>query len=479
MGAQTLLLQGVAIVTQLLLARLILPEFFGVIAIAATVQTVAAVLVASGLGTAVVRMPELGRPQLVTATRLNVAFGLVVAAIVLLSTPVLASAFDQPLLAQVLPVYAAVVALTGLQVVPLAHLQRVMDFKSVFLIQLPATVVGAIVALAIAFVSPSIWALAAQPLVTAVVVTVLLLVQRRVTLRGPGDREAAGPLLRFGLPLAGSGILDAVWAGLPAVVIVATLGPAVGGVYFVADRLKTAVVLVFFQTISTVALPALAAASAADRLLAAIREATRVSTAVLIPALLVIATQTGNAFGLFLGPEWAQGAQFAAIMFIGALMYPSNALSISVMSVRGRSGLILVLEIVKRAAALVVLLLFLPLGVDAYLWAMAVLALVAYFPNSWYAVRHVGYRYRDQLRDVAGPAIAGVLAAAALVAIDRLTNLPAAVVLFALAPVTLIAAWALLVLVDPTLRRDAAGLRALSARRAPAPPLPGEDGVQP
>jgi PST family polysaccharide transporter len=404
----------------------------------------------------------LSRRDRLTAWWLNVGVALVIAVLLVATAPVLGAALGQPEVAQVLPLYALTLVIASMSSVPLALLQRRMSFGVRAAITLPATCAGAVASIGIALVWPSVWALAAQPLVAAAVTLGILLVRGDVSARLAFDRAAARRMLRFGVPLAGSAMIGVLWEGLPAIILVGTAGAAAAGVYFVADRLRKAIITAVFSALTAVAFPAFSrVAHDRERFGAYVRRAVRASVALSAPVFLIAATQAHNAFELFLGREWQQGASYLSIMLLSAVMYPLNSVNISAMQAAGTTALIFWLEAVKRLLALGALIWALPYGVEAFLWVMLGLAVISYIPNSWFVASRLGYRYTTQLGDVSVPLLIAGVVSGALAALDRVIEVPPAVEIFVFAPVAwLIATGAILAVCG-----DVRGLLVRAGRR--------------
>lgn len=455
-ASQTLLLQGLALVTQLVLAHLLEPRFFGVIAVAATISAVCATLADSGLSSAVIRAPSLSRRDLETAWWLNVALGTVLGLALIGLSPLIGLLVGQGQLTEILPLYSITIVISAATSVPLALIQRRMAFHTQLAVTIPASAVGAAAAIAVAWFSPSVFALAIQPLVAAITTAAVLGFMRAYIIGFHFSRSSARAMLNFGLPLAGSSTIDTLWNGLPAVYIAAVVGAAPAGIYFMADRLRGALVTTVFNAISSVTFPALSTVSHDNkRFVSYIRSAIRASSALCAPVFLVVAVQAENVFALLLGRDWTGGAVYLTVMMIGSLMYPPNSVNIAVMKAAGESKLIFLLEVAKKGVVLGLLVFVLPLGILPYLWAMVLFGIFAYIPNSWFVSHSVGYRYRDQLADICLPSLIGAVPASILWAVGAVTNPSPAVAVFVLSPLAILAGWAGTVATTPSLRRMA------------------------
>ncbi|GAA3763542.1 hypothetical protein GCM10022240_14870 [Microbacterium kribbense] len=424
------------------------------IAVAATVSAVCTALVDSGLSAAVIRAPTLTRIDLETAWWLNMGLAAIFGGGLIALGPAIGLLVGKGELVDVLPLYALTVVVTAAASVPLALIQRRMAFRTRLWITLPASALGAMAAIGFAVVSPSVFALAMQPLVAGIVTVVILGFMRAHIVGFHFDRRAARMMLSFGLPLAGSSTIDTLWNGLPAVYIAAALGVTPAGIYFMADRLRNALVMTVFSAVATVAFPAFSTVAHDRRqFVSYIRSAIRASAALSAPVFLIVAVQAQNIFKLILGPEWSHGALYLSVMMVGAIMYPPNSVNIAAMKAAGRTKLILLLEVGKKVVVLALLVAVLPMGLVPYLWAMVAFGVVAYIPNSWFVSNSLDYRYRDQVADIGLPGIIGAAVAAILWGVCVSFSIPPAVAVFILSPLAIGVGWSGTLAITPSLRR--------------------------
>ena len=151
--------QALSLLTMLLLARLLAPDDFGVVALALALLAVAQIAQESGLGAALI----VYRGELRRAAACVLVFSPLVAlllyAVFFVGAPFAADFFDEPSLTSVLRVMALVLVLRGLTVMPLALLERSMRFGPITAVELSAGVAQAAAAIALAFAGAGVWSL--------------------------------------------------------------------------------------------------------------------------------------------------------------------------------------------------------------------------------------------------------------------------------------------------------------------------------
>lgn len=229
---------ALSLVTTIVLARLLVPTDFGLVALTLTVLAVAHLAQESGLGAALV----VHRGNLRTAAASAAIFsplvgcGLYVAAF--LTAPLFADVFDEPRLATVLRVTAVTLVVRGLTIMPLALLQRDMRFGAITAIELTGGLAQASTAVALAFADAGVWSLVGGQL--ALTVAQLVLAWWFVPIRpSPFEarRETLRELMRYGRHVGIANIVNYGNTSSEGIVIGRVLGAAPLGLYTLASRL--------------------------------------------------------------------------------------------------------------------------------------------------------------------------------------------------------------------------------------------------
>ncbi|NMH59058.1 lipopolysaccharide biosynthesis protein [Alteromonas ponticola] len=158
--------QGVSIVVGILLARLLLPEDFGLIAICVIFSGLGTLLTDFGLTSALIQRQKLENSMLNSIFWLNTCFSIVIYLVVVSFAGPISGYFDQPQLSELLPLVMLTVVMGGLASVPNAILSKTLDFKSISVGSLVSVLLSAVIALTMAFNDYGVYALVAQQLAT-------------------------------------------------------------------------------------------------------------------------------------------------------------------------------------------------------------------------------------------------------------------------------------------------------------------------
>ena len=150
---------GVNFFVQILLARVIAPENFGIVATVAILLQILSVLVEGGLGTALVQRQQITRTDISTAFYMNLCISLTVMIGLILGAPSIAAYFREPALEEILPVLALVLCISAAGQAQLQMLIKRLDFQKLTWISFPSTIASSIIAIALALYGFEIWSL--------------------------------------------------------------------------------------------------------------------------------------------------------------------------------------------------------------------------------------------------------------------------------------------------------------------------------
>jgi len=456
-------------VTTLVMARLLVPEDFGVVAVGLAIVSFLEVALDLGVGSALVYEQERGITRRVqTAFTLNVAIAAACTLVGVLTAPLVARVFDvqDTTLLQVLFLYFL---LRGLVQVPDAVLRRDLAFKRRALIEVSRAVVRGGVSIALAATGAGPWALVAGILASEAVGVVLTWVSVRFVPALAFDRSAARTLLGFGSAVLSLKVLGAVSENADYFIIGAQLGTAALGVYTLAYRIPEIALANVFWIFSSVAFSIYARARSEDlsELRTAVLRAMRLITLFAFPAGAGIAVVSTSLTPALLGPGWDAAA--APMAFIALSMAASSVgyASGDVFPAVGRPGLLI--KIVGPTTAVKVggLLLAAPYGLTAMAATACGLSIVFASIRLVVVDRLLRLRLTTSLAAMSPGFVAAVGAVLGALPVVLLRPVGAVTLVAAVAAGVLGAATLLVLFCRPALR-DLRQLLAAMRRRSPA-----------
>jgi O-antigen/teichoic acid export membrane protein len=230
-------MQALSLLSAIVLARLLVPNDFGVFALALSLLAVAYLAQESGLGAALVVHRDDMRPAAASAAIFSPVVALALYAAAFVCAPLFADVFDAPSLTSVLRVMSLVLVVRGFTIVPLALLQREMRFGAVTVVELGGGITQAACAIGLGLAGAGVWSLVAGQLGLAV--AQLVIAWWYTPLRpSPFEarRDTLRQLMRFGRHVGLANIVNYGIVSSEGIIVGRVLGTTPLGYYAVAAR---------------------------------------------------------------------------------------------------------------------------------------------------------------------------------------------------------------------------------------------------
>lgn len=408
---EQLLRRGVSIIVTLLLARFLVPEDFGLLAMMTVFIAIATALMDSGIKQAVIRKLNPDAAYFSTAFYTNLALGAIAYILLFAAAPFIANFYEEPRLTLLIRVAGVAVLINAFQVIQVAMLSRDLNFKLQMNATVPAALISGLVAVVLAYLGFGVWALVTQTLLSALLVVAVYWWIQPWRPSAVFDVTAMKEMYSFGYKLFLSGILQAISKNIYVLVIAKVFSAGVAGLYFFSERIKSLVITQLVLSVQKATYPALATLQEDNRKLKnGYRNVMRVTTFLLFPVMLLMAALAEPLFELLFPERWLPAVTYLQLMCVVGILYPIHSINLNILKVKGRSDLVLWLEIFKKTTLFLVLFFSYRYGVIGIIIGQGVQSVISYLPNSYFSKQLIGYSVKDQLIDIA-PAlgIAGIV----------------------------------------------------------------------
>jgi lipopolysaccharide exporter len=334
--------RGVALLAQLALARLLVPEDFGVIALANTTTLLLDYLRGLGLASTLILRHDLSRRAQGTALTLMIAVSVVMALVGTALAPAIADLFDEETLTGVLRILAISVALGGLIAFGEAQLQKHLKFKERFIAMSTQALVYAAVSVGLAAAGLGVWSLAIGQVamaITATLVTTYLSWQYWVAPRW--NTTDAGDLLATSGGFLAQVLVSFVHRNTDYVVVGKILNANELGFYYNAYRLAEIPYAAISDPVSRVTFAAFAGMQARGE---DIREAylsvLRLIAVISCPLGVVLSGAAGPFTVVVLGDKWRPMIPVLTVLGLWALVRPLHNTAAWLLNSSGAPGVL-------------------------------------------------------------------------------------------------------------------------------------------
>lgn len=362
---------GVQLVSLVLLARLLDPQDFGLVAMATAVTGLAAVIGDFGLSLAALQAETLDQRQRSNLFWLNTALGVVIGAIVMAAAPAIAALYGDQRIVPVVVALGVVFVLNGLAVQFSVELNRTSRFGTLGGAELAAQAGGLVLAIAAAVAGLGYWSLVVQQIGVALILLAVVVPAARWLPTRPARGAGTRALLTFGRDTFAVQVTNYVTSNLDTVLIGRVFGSVVLGLYNRAFLIVMLPVQQIAAPLTRVFLPRLSRLGD-NEFLAMLERLQRLVIYALLTPLSLAAAVAAPALAVVLGPEWASAGPLLQVLAIGGAFQSAGFVYYWAFLARKRTGDLFRSELLGR---LVMVVLMFALVGSGPIWVAASVAL--------------------------------------------------------------------------------------------------------
>lgn len=395
--------QGVQFVVAIILARLLAPADFGLIALVTVFVMIANVFVQSGLNTALIQKKNADNLDFSTVFYSSLALATVLYLGLFFGAPLIAKFYNNQVeLISVIRVLGLMLPLGALNSIQEAYVARNMMFKKLFYRSVGAIIPAGIIGVVCAYLGFGIWSLVAQQLLNALLICVIMwfTVKWRPSLSFSFERWKR--LFSFGWKLLCSALLDTFYRNIRDLVIGKLFTPTDLGFYNRGDQFPKIIIANINSSIQSVLLPSLSTVQDDRvRLKSLARRSIKTSSFLILPMMTGLAAIAKPLTLVVLGEKWLPAVPFIQICCFSYAFWPIHTTNLSAINAVGRSDVFLKLEIIKKCYGLAVLALAIwlfrsPIGIAM---SAAITAPLGSFVNAYPNKKLLNYGFIEQMKD--------------------------------------------------------------------------------
>ena len=393
--------QGIQFIVTIVLARLLLPEEYGLIVLVMIFITVAGVFVQSGFNTGLIQKKDADETDFSSVFYLSIFIASLLYIILFLISPNLAAFFGEPDLITVLRVLSLTLFFGAINSIQIAVISRNMQFKKLFFSSIGAIILSGAVGIIMAFNSFGVWALVSQQLTNQLVVTLILWFTVKWRPQLIFSTERIKNLFSFGWKLLVSGLIDTLYRNMQSLFIGKMFNSEILGFYNRGEQFPNLIVSNIDGSIQSVMLPTLAShQNNKIRVKEIVRRSIVTSSFIVFPLMMGLAAIAEPLVEILLTEKWLPAVPFLQIFCATYALWPIHTANLQVINALGRSDIFLKLEVVKKILGLIILVISIPFGVYAMALGVLVIGIISTFINAYPSLKLINYSYKEQLLDI-------------------------------------------------------------------------------
>lgn len=417
--AQQFSVQGISFIVSIILARLLLPAEFGLIAMISVFVGLGNALISGGMTQSLVRTEKLDDDDFSTVFYFNLGVSILIYLVIFAVAPYIADFYKQELLINILRVYSVVFVIDAFSAIQVTRLTKSLNFKSQMKVAVPSLIISSIVGVSMALYGYGVWSLVGAAIVKSFFNSAQYWYWSswRPVMRF--RMEKFRQHFNYGFRIMISSVLDIIYNNAYTIIIGKFFLPAQVGFYNRADTLKQLPVDNLSNMVFKVAFPLFSAMQHDEvRLKSAYKKIMQMLIYLVAPILLIMAFLAEPLFRFLFTEKWLPAVPYFQILCINGLLYPIHSYNLIILKVKGRTDLFLKLEIVKKIIITIVIVISMQFGIYGLLYGSVISSVLCFFVNTHYSGKFLDYPAISQIVDIVPMLFLGLLAGLVAFAVD-------------------------------------------------------------
>ena len=392
--------KAINFLVQIVLARLVAPEEFGLLGMILIFNAVGNSLSDSGMSQSLIRSDNPDEKDFSTVFSLNFGISVVLYIIFWILAPYISEFYNQPKLIGLIRIYSIQIIINSFFTIQKTRLTHELNFKYQMKAELPALILAGVTGICLAYLNYGVWALVYMELTLGLALTSIYFFQTRwlptITLNRAKFKEH----FHFGYKIALSGIISRIVTNIFPMIIGRYFSAAMVGFYTRASTMKDFPVATISNTLDRVIYPVFAKIKNDEKHLKVAYQRTQILVLSILSSLMLALILTAEPlFGFLLGDKWLPAVPYFQLLCITGIFYPINKYNSNLLKVKGRTDLYLKMAVITNVTLILGITFTVRYGIIPLILAQVVNSLISVIINIYYANKFVNYPFKEQFLD--------------------------------------------------------------------------------
>lgn len=393
--------QGVKLLVELVLARILLPDDYGVVAIVTVLITIFNVFVDSGFANALIQKIDADELDFSSVFWFNIIWCLILYVILYFIAPLIAFFYGNSDLVAIIRVLGIQIIISGVKNVEQAYVSRNLLFRKFFFATIGGTIGAAVIGVFMALNGYGVWALVAQHLFNTLLDTIILWITVKWRPKFIFSLERLKLLYSFGWKLLVSALIDTIYNQLSQLLIGKVYTSGDLAYYNRGNQFPFLFITNINSSIDSVLLPTLSKEQNDKNMVKQMMRRSIQTSVYVIAPLMIGLLVVGEPFvRLILTEKWIPCVFYMRIFCIAYIFYPIHTANLNAIKALGRSDIFLKLEVVKKIFGLTIIFSTMFISLEALTYSTLLISVISQIINSWPNKKLLGYGYFEQLKDI-------------------------------------------------------------------------------
>lgn len=393
--------QGVQFIISIILARLLLPEQFGLIGMLVLFLGLAQSFLDSGFGSALIQKKEATHTDYCSIFFFNIAVGFFAAGLLCLIAPLIAGFYKLPQLTSLTRFLSLNIVINSFALIQTTLLSKNVDFKALSKISIITAAASGTIGVVMAINGFGVWSLAIQQVCGNLFRTVLLWFYSAWRPSLVFSFTSLRDMFSFGSRLLASGLLNTIFENSYMVVIGKLFSAASLGYYSRAWSLQQLPSMNLTEIVTRVTFPLFSSIQDdPNQLKRGFKKTLSTIGLFNFPVMIGLLVVSKSLVSVLLTDKWLPCVPYLQLLCVVGLMYPLHAINLNLLNALGRSDLFFRLEVIKKIMVVGNISITWRFGIETMIYGQIIISILAYYLNSYYTAKLIDYTLKEQLLDL-------------------------------------------------------------------------------
>jgi O-antigen/teichoic acid export membrane protein len=381
---EKVVIQGISFVLSIILARLLTPQDYGAIGMISIFITFSSVFIDSGFLRALIQKQDCTELDFSTTLFFNIITSCFLYLILFLMAPIIARFYKLPELVNLQRVLFLIIIINSLSIVHNAKLQKVVDFKSIALINAIVTIASGIIAIIAAYNGLGVWALVIQTISKSTISTICFWIRGKWIPRTGFSKESFNNLFKYGSKLLVSSLLATTISNVNNLVIGKIYNSENLGFYTRGQQFPEMTAGTLNSVLTNSTFPMMSALqNNTVELINIFKRLIKITALLVFPSMLGLAVLSDSIILVLLGDKWFPAAEFLFWLSLSYIFVPLSSLNLNLLNAIGRSDLFLKIDLSKLPIIILTMIITFSISLKAVAIGMAITGFIYFYMNTF------------------------------------------------------------------------------------------------
>lgn len=388
------------VVIQIVLARLLLPEDYGIIGLLTIFISISDVFILQGFTTALIQKKDADEVDFSSVFFANILMSLCIYAFFFAIAPAVAAFYNLSQLCSVMRVMSLNILIGALCAVHNAIISKKLEFKVSFIRNMANTATQGIVGIAMALLGFGVWSLVGSKIAGTFIGMLILCCTVDWKPKLVFSAERIKSLFNFSSKILGTNLLNTIFNNIHSIIIGKFFLPVDVGYYQRGQQIPQVAMTAIDGSLNEVLYPTLSILqNDLQKLKNALRRSMKTSIYVIMPMMLTLIVVAEPMTRLLLTDKWLPSVPFMQLTCAITLFWPFAARTHALNSL-GKSYITFKVSVISKIITILMIIICIPMGIYAIMWGTLLASVIAFFITSYFVNKYIKYNLKELMSDI-------------------------------------------------------------------------------